>query len=585
MTEQANATHQNIEQFDLIVVGSGAGGMATAVTAAYRGLKVLVLEKADVIGGTTSWSGGWLWIPENPLAKAAGIIERPGESLKYVETVMGQPADSRVTAFLENGPRMVDFFRKHTDLQFLDGNLIPDFHDCEGYALGGRSVTAAPFDGRKLGKEIHRLRAPLSVISVFGMGIAGGQDIKHFFNAKRSLKSLFYVVKRLSRHILDLLLYRRGMQLVNGNALIAGLFSSANKLGVEVRTNAPVSQLLKSGDRVVGVEYQCNGKTIQAMANQAVVMATGGFPHDVERQKVLLSERAGSSHYSAAPRSNSGDGMNMAETAGATIENTLKDAYAWSPVSLVPDKQQGTIHFPHLIERAKPGIIAVLPNGHRFANEADSYHDFMKALYEASERGQEPYCWLIADYKAQRRWGLGWAKPSPFPLGGYIRSGYLKKGASVAELAEQIGVPIDQLENTIEIFNQGVDKGFDSEFKRGESPYNRVQGDLDQEGNPSLGKVSKAPFFAVKVVAGSLGTFAGIKTNELGQALNQEGSVISGLYAAGNDMSSIFNGHYPSGGITLGPAMTFGYMIANHLAASHPNERVEASIGSTETSI
>jgi len=274
--------------------------------------------------------------------------------------------------------------------------------------------------------------------------------------------------------------------------------------------------------------------------------------------------------------------LNLAEQAGAAIECDLDNPYAWSPVSLVPDKQQGAIHFPHLIERAKPGIIAVLPDGRRFTSEADSYHDFMKALYDASAPGQEPYCWLIADHKAQRRWGLGWAKPFPFPLSGYIRSGYLKKGASVAALAAQIGVPADQLMNTITVFNQDADKGSDTQFQRGESPYNRVQGDPDKGGNPSLAALQKAPFYAVKVVAGSLGTFAGIKTNERGQAFNTQGNIIPGLYAAGNDMSSIFNGHYPSGGITLGPAMTFGYMIANQLADSAIEDSSETGIRSYE---
>ncbi|MGB0732840.1 MAG: FAD-binding protein, partial [Pontibacterium sp.] len=512
-----------------------------------------------------AWSGGWLWIPKNPLAVEAGITEDQSEPLKYVETVMGQAPDARVSAFLDQGPKMVEFFRDKTDVDFIDGNLVPDFHPCEGHALGGRSVAAAPFDGRKLGKDIHRLRRPLSVISLFGMGIASGADIRHFFNATRSLSSMMYVCKRIGRHIRDLVLFQRGMQLVNGNALIGALFSTANKLNVSIQTDASVSRLLEENGKVTGVEFICDGRKHTVFAKQGVVLAAGGFPHDKNRFGTHLPSKAGTEHYSAAPLGNTGDGLRVAEQVGAKVADDLADPFAWSPVSRVPTKDGGFIHFPHLIERAKPGIIAVLPNGERFTSEADSYHDFMKALFDASPKGKQPYCWLIADHKAQRRWGLGWSRPFPFPLSGYIRSGYLKKGRNIIELADQIGVPRGALSKTLEVFNSDVAKGVDTQFHRGESPYNRIQGDLDSEGNPSLGALDQAPFYAVKIEAGSLGTFAGIRTNEKAEVLDGEGKTISGLYAVGNDMSSIFNGAYPSGGITLGPAMTFGYIIGNQL--------------------
>ncbi len=565
--------------YDFIVVGSGAGGLAAAVTAAHHGLKTLVLEKEAVLGGTTAWSGGWLWIPRNPLALRAGIQEAPSEPLHYLHSKMGDAAnDPRITAFLENGPHMLDFFEQQTAVKFIDGNKIPDFHVLPGAATGGRSVCAAPFDGRNLGDWIQHLRPPLSVISLAGMGIASGQDLRHFFNASRVPASAWYVLKRLGRHALDLLRYQRSMQLVNGNALVARLLRSALDKQVDIRTSAPVTQLLKDHHgRVIGVESLQAGQTVQLYATQGVVLASGGFPHDPARQAQLFKPHQGKRHYSAAPKTNTGDGLRLAESIGCKITDTLADPMAWSPVSLVPDGKGDFIHFPHLIERAKPGIIAVTPQGERFVSEADSYHDFVQALFAVTPHGQEPEAWLIADHKAQRRWGLGWAKPFPFPLQPYLHCGYLKRGNTLAELAAACDIPVQALENTVTRFNADAKRGKDSQFQRGESPYNAVQGDPEQQPNPSLAALTQAPFYAIKLVAGSLGTFAGIPTNAQAQALDAEQQPIAGLYAIGNDMSSIFAGHYPSGGITLGPAMTFAYIAARHAAAAKKAAHATAS--------
>lgn len=554
-------------QYDVIVVGSGGGGLSTAVRAAHLGLSVLLLEKTDALGGTSAWSGGWLWIPRNPLAIRAGIHEDAEEPRRYICSEMQTDSlDPRLDAFLESGPEMVDFFETQTALNFVDGNAIPDFHELDGHALGGRSVAAAPFDGRQLGKWKHHVRPPLSVISLWGMGIASGADMRHFFNATRRLSSMMYVTKRLTRHALDLVRFGRSTQLVNGNALVGALLKSALDLNVRVQTNASVSTLIKDDQgRVTGVEVIINDQLHSISASKGVVVATGGFPHDTKRQAEQFKGNTGFGHYSAAPKSNTGDGINMAESIGAKICDDLANAGAWSPVSLVPNGKE-QIHFPHLIERAKPGIIAVLPNGKRFTSEANSYHDFMRALFDASPADSQPYCWLLADHKAQRRWGLGWSKPFPFPTSYFERTGYLIKGKSLADLALKLGAPVDALTETVARFNCDAKIGFDSEFQRGESPYNHIQGDPEQTPNPSLAALEQGPFYAVKIVPGSLGTFSGVKTNEHGQVLRPDQSVISGLYAVGNDMSSIFGGHYPSGGITLGPAMTFGYRAANHLA-------------------
>ena len=271
--------------YDLIVIGSGAGGLATAVTAAHFGLKVLVLEKADVLGGTTAWSGGWLWIPRNPLAQQAGIHEAAEQPLQYLISKIGTEADNPKTRrFLEVAPQMVEFFQTQTALRFIDGNKIPDFYPIVGNATGGRSLCAAAFDGRELGAAINDLRQPLSVISIAGMGIASGADIRNFYNATRSVPAAWYVMKRLGKHAWDLLRYQRSMQLVNGNAMIARLLKSALDKGVEYRTKVQVLELVKDGERVTGVKITGQGKTETLVANKAVVLAAGGVPHDKARQ-------------------------------------------------------------------------------------------------------------------------------------------------------------------------------------------------------------------------------------------------------------------------------------------------------------
>lgn len=562
--QKIDARPENGADYDVIVVGSGAGGLATAVTAAHLGLRVALLEKAPVLGGTTAWSGGWLWVPRNPLAVEAGIDEPLSGPMQYLAGIMGNRAgDPRISQFLALGPEAVRFFRDETAVDWVDGNRVPDFTDSPGATTGGRSVCAAPYDGRALGPWIRKLRPPLDVISLAGMGIAAGKDMTHFFQATRRPASAMYALKRMARHGRDLIRHRRAMQLVNGNALVARLLRSALDLDVAIFTDCPVSALRYSDGRVSGVTLS-DGTGLSAQ--RAVVLATGGFPHDPETQQRLFGRDAGPAHYSAAPRENTGDGLRLGQTVGGHIREDLVNAGAWAPVSLVPDGAGGHTHFPHLVDRAKPGIIAVHGKGTRFANEADSYHAFMRALFDCTAPGDAPECWLIADHTAQRRWGLGWAKPFPFPLHLYRRNGYLKSGRRLAALAQACDLDPSTLEATVARFNAAAAKGEDADFGRGASHYNRVQGDPENAPNPSLGPLRRGPFHAVRIVPGSLGTFAGLDADEYARVLDRDGHPITGLFAVGNDLSSIFAGHYPSGGITLGPAMTFGY-IAAHTAA------------------
>jgi len=559
---------------DLLVIGSGAGGLAAAVVAAHQGLKVIVAEKDPQYGGTTAWSGGWMWVPRNPLATEAGIVEDIATPLSYLRHELGAQFDeARALAFLNAGPQMVEFFRTHTALRFIDGNGIPDFHgNTPDASKGGRSICAAPFDGKRLGARIATLKPPLPETTLWGMGIASGAELRHFINAMRKPASFWYVTKRVLAYWRDVLVHKRGMRLVNGNALVAGLAASAFEKGVDIRTSSPAKKLLTENGRVVGAVLGNSASDVTVHARCGVVLACGGFPHDTQRKKELLPHTiTGNEHWSAASRGNTGDGLHLGEAAGGVVARDLVQAAALAPVSLVPQANGTFTHFPHLIERAKPGLIAVTAKGERFANEADSYHDFIQGLIRATPAGQMVQGWLVCDHTFIRHYGLGAVKPAPMPLGPMLAKGYLQRGNTLAELATACGISAQGLEKTVQRYNRMAHDGVDADFAKGQTPYNRIQGDAaetDSRGlkNPCMAPVERGPFYAVKVVVGSLGTFAGLRVNNHAQVLDAQGQPIAGLYAGGNDMNSMMGGNYPSGGITLGPAMTFGFIAAHHAA-------------------
>lgn len=556
-------------EVDMLVIGSGAAGLSAAVTAAWHGARVLVAEKESTIGGTSAWSGGWLWIPQNPLAREEGIMEDDAAPLCYLQSEMeDRPADARLRTFLRYGPEMVDFFRKNTAVQFLSGSKMPDFHNSPGFATGGRSVTAQPYDARGLGDWLHRLRPPLETISLAGMGIAGGADMAHFFNATRSPRSALYAARRLMRHGWQHLRYGRGRHLVNGNALVARLLRSALDANVNFQLNAPVTRLLQDSHGVTGAILNSDDGEIQVNA-RAVVLACGGFPHDKQRLAEQVPHAAqGYGHFSAAPPGNQGDGIRLGETAGGQFDRSLKHPMAWAPVSRVSLASGLQLAFPHLVERAKPGFIAVRSNGKRFVNEADSYHDFIAALLDATPEGEKPVAWLIADSRALHRYGLGHARPTPFPVKAWLRTGYLQSADTLEALAQKCGINASTLSDTVNRFNGFARQAHDDDFQRGASAYNCAQGDTVHQPSPTLGELKKAPYFAVRILPGSLGSFSGLKTDERARVLDAEQHPIPGLFAVGNDMSSVMQGFYPSGGITLGPAMTFGYLVGKNLSAN-----------------
>jgi succinate dehydrogenase/fumarate reductase flavoprotein subunit len=559
---------------DVLVVGSGAGGLATAVAAAHRRLDVLVVEKEPVFGGTSARSGGWMWIPCNGPAQRAGVEDSIAAARRYLQHEAGAHFDAaRVDAFLETGPRAVEFFETETKLQFDLGPTFADYHpDAPGGVDGGRSIVARPFDGRALGPEIRRLRPPLSEITFLGMMIGSGKELLHFFNVLRSPVSAGYVAVLFAKFLRDMLFHGRPMRLMNGNALVGRLAKSAFDKGVPIWTDAPVRELIRdAAGRVTGARVHAAEGPVEVHARRGVVLAAGGFPQDAVRRKALMPHApSGHEHASPAPPGNTGDGLRLGESVGATVETALPHAAAWVPISR-PRRPDGTLGtFPHFVDRSKPGVIAVTRSGRRFVNEANSYHDFCQAMVaRCHEEGGEIAAWFITDHRAFRRYGLGYAKPAPVPYGKLIRDGYLLRGRTLRELATQFGGDGAELERTVARFNDHARRGEDPDFGKGSTSYNRSLGDPEHTPNPCVAPIKTGPFYAVKLVIGDLGTFAGLKADENARVLDEAGQPITGLYTVGNDMASIMGGAYPGGGITLGPAITFGYIAARHMAGAN----------------
>ena len=560
------------EACDVLIVGGGAGGLATAVTASRLGARVILVEKSEVLGGVAAYSGGVLWIPGNKFDRNPGNSGR-----EYLTAELGDNGfQEDIDLFLTRGPEMATFFEEQTSVKFLPSDY-PDYHpENRSGSLSRRALCTAAFDGTELGSSLRLLRAPLRTMTLFGMMLnSATRDLSHFYNATSSFKSFMFVAIRIARHMWELLRYRRSVSLTSGNALVARLIKSAVDQGVIIRTGVTVEKLLLSEERVIGAVLGDQYSSGSVFAKRGVVLACGGFPNDAKRVAELYPHvKKGGEHLSPAPKSSSGDGIRLAESVGAAFRGLAGRPAAWMPMSKVPVRRGDAAVFPHIVDRYKPGVIAVLKDGTRFVNESNSYHDFCEALIKACEGLSETVAWLICDHFTLRKYGLGYVKPRPFFLRPALTSGYLTRGRTVAELATRSGINVSALQQTIEAYNTSAVNGQDPLFGRGSSAFNRYLGDPANKPNPNVRPVSEPPFYAVKVHVGEAGTYAGLAASPDGEVMDREGKVINGLFVAGNDRASIMSGGYPGPGITLGPILTFAYLTGLRLARAEC-DRVE----------
>lgn len=548
---------------DLLVIGAGAAGLTAAVTAASRGLRVIVAEKTGFIGGTTALSEGMVWVPLSSHARRSGIADSEKTVLAYIQAAAGPRYDAaRAQAYVRNAAPMLDLIEARTPARFTLSRYSLDYHqDLPGATTGARAFNPGLFDGGRLGDDFRRLRPPLASTMILGGMTIASSDLAHFFAMTRSAASFMHVGKVAARYGLDRLAgHARGTRIANGNGLIGALFLALKQAGVPVWTNAAVTRLIKRDGRIVGAALLRDGRAIEVATEQGVLLATGGFPGDgTLRRRYFAHERSGKRGYTLAPATNTGDGLRLAEEVGAALDETVSQPAAWSPVSLVPTAS-GPVPFPHYVDRAKPGFIAVDARGKRFCDEAMPYQRFVPAMMAACEPDAQVAVWLVADHRAVRRYGIGAAPPAPGRLGPFLRSEYLARAGNPAELAARIGVDAAGLVATLDTFNAAAARGEDSSFNKGSTPFDRAYGDAAWGPNPCLAPLVSPPFYAVKLHAGDIATFVGLRTDAMARVLGADGAPLPGLYAAGNDAASLFGGDYPAAGITIGAAMTFGYV-------------------------
>ncbi|HJP67461.1 MAG TPA: FAD-dependent oxidoreductase [Sphingomicrobium sp.] len=558
---------------DLLVVGSGGAALTAAIAARKSGLDVVVVEKQPVFGGTTATSGGMLWIPGNHLSKELqaeiGQTDSIESARKYIIDEAANYADvDRIDAYLRYGPEMIEFLERETHVRF-EAARYPDYNMRHPNSSILRSLFSVEYDASHLGKHFRELKPELPQLLFLGFAIGSSVEMQQFFRAGRSIKAFAAVAAKMTRHLIHSAMFGGPRRVVRGRALITRLAQTVFELNVPILLSSPARALLRDGDTVIGAVIDGPQGERRIIARRGVVLGSGGFPYSSERRQQAYPANAWDGvNRSVANPGNTGDGARLAEEAGGVFSNDVSNAAAWMPTSLVPDISGPAGVWPHLVDRLKPGFIAITRNGRRFADESCPYSEFVPAMIEATRGDSLAYAWVIGDRNAVDRWGIGRVRPRPMPRKKFIRTGYLKEGKTIRDLAVAIEVDPNQLEETIARFNADAVRGIDSEFQRGGNVYDLYQGDDEHKPNPCLGPLDTGPFYAVKVYAGEIGTFAGIRTDKFSRVLNKDGEVVSGLYAVGNDQANVFGGAYPGAGATLGPGFTFGYVAGRHAAGA-----------------
>jgi succinate dehydrogenase/fumarate reductase flavoprotein subunit len=537
-------------EFDLVVLGSGASGMTAALVAAIEGARVLVLESTSRIGGTSARSSGTLWIP--PVGDAAAAA--------YLDALVGEQADRSLReAFLAAGPAMIACLERHGGFLFRPYPSHPDYRqDLPGAASGQRPLEPPEFDGRLLGEEFERVGWPLRELMLFGGMMVTRGEAARLLRAGRSVDGTLLGGHLVLRFLADRLRYRRGTRLVLGNALVARLYKCLLDRQVPVWCDTRTERLIVDRD-VRGAVVRRGGKEVRVRARRGVVLAGGGFPASATLREQHFRQPV--ARHTAAYEGCVGDTLRLGLEAGGVLGAPGEDNAFWFPGSVATRSDGTTAVYPHIVlDRAKPGLLAVGRAGRRFTNEAASYHEFTRAMYRTSNVP----AWLVCDRRFVWKYGLGMIRPMTPRLAPYIASGYLQAADTVEALGNAIGVAPEGLTDTVRRYNDFARAGIDVDFGKGGNAYDRGNGDPAHRPNPCLGPVERAPFFAVRVEPTPLGTSLGLRTDANAQVCDAAGEPIPGLYAVGNDMQSVMGGEYPGAGAQLGPGMTFGYLAALH---------------------
>ena len=553
-------------EVDVLVVGAGAAGMTAALVSSLEGLDVLLCEKSDRVGGTSATSAGTVWVPGTRQSRKAGFTDNVAEAKRYLEAVIGAAPDNRRDTYLETGPQVIDYLDQRSEVKFTAYTRHPDYlANRPGATIGGRALAPLPFDGRLLGADFALVQPPIGEFMALGGMMIGRDDIEPLARPFASLTAFRRAMSLLWRHMTDRLRYRRGTRLLMGNALVARLFYSLRRNGVPIWLNASLQELTVASGRVCGAVLWVKGNSWRVTVRRGIVLATGGFGGSIDRLNEHVRPPLA---HAVAFAGAAGDGIRMARTVGASVEEDHASAAFWTPVSETGWLDGGCGAFPHLsLDRAKPGLVAVNAAGRRFVDEAVSYHEFVIGMYGSHRTVPTIPAWLVCDREFIEKYGLGRVPPGRRWRRQFIKSGYLVEATSIGALARKIGVDAAGLRETVQQHNRFAETGEDQEFGKGSTEFDRHNGDPNHAPNPCLGRIGAPPYYAMAVYPSTLGTSVGLRADPDGRVLTETGEPIPGLFVCGNDMASIMRGRYPGPGINLGPALVFAYRAAMAIRA------------------
>ncbi|QIV82736.1 3-oxosteroid 1-dehydrogenase [Mycolicibacterium frederiksbergense] len=554
------------QEYDVVVVGSGAAGMVAALTAAHQGLSTVVVEKAPRYGGSTARSGGGVWIPNNEILKRDGVKDTAEAARQYLHAIIGDavPAD-KIDTYLDRSPEMLSFVLKNSPLKLC---WVPGYSDyypeTPGGKATGRSVEPKPFNAKKLGPDEKGLEPPYGKVPMNMVVLQ--QDYVRLNQLKRHPRGVLRSIKVGVRSVWA---NATGKNLVGmGRALIAPLRIGLQKAGVPVLLNTALTDLYVQDGVVRGI-YVRNTQDPESAeptlirARKGVILGSGGFEHN-EQMRVKYQRAPITTEWTVGAAANTGDGILAAEKLGAALE-LMEDSW-WGPTVPLVDAPWFA-----LSERNSPGSIIVNMSAKRFMNESMPYVEACHHMYggkygQGEGPGENVPAWMIFDQQYRDRYIFAGLQPGQRIPKKWMESGVIVKAGTLAELAEKTGLSAEALAATVDRFNGFARSGVDEDFHRGDSAYDRYYGDPTIKPNPNLGEIKHGPFYAAKMVPGDLGTKGGIRTDNDGRALRDDNSVIEGLYAAGNVSSPVMGHTYPGPGGTIGPAMTFGYLAALAIA-------------------
>lgn len=548
------------ETQDFVVAGSGGGSMCAGLVLRAAGKSVLILEKTELIGGTTARSGGVLWIPNNPFMQHDGVQDSPEQAARYLDAVIGEARDApgatpaRRRVYLEQAPRMIRFLLEQ-GLRLTRIRYWPDYYDERpGGSEAGRAVVAELFDANQLGEWRARLR-PSFIAAPVPASLEEMMQLPHF---KRSLSAALLLLRLILRKVIARL---TGRDWVAGGAALQGrMLQSALRAGVEIRTGAPVTGLIVEDGAVKGVTTLKDGQPWRIGARLGVLVNAGGFAHNQAMRDQYIPGT--SVQWTMAAPGDTGEMLQEMARAGAVLAQM--EERVGNQVTLPPGAEAA--EFKPTAQRltAAPHAMLVDQSGRRYMNEGGSYMEYCKRMLERHKSVPAIPSWAVFDSQYLRKYMLAGTMPGDNKPQAWTDSGYLKRAETLERLARQLGIEPDVLKATVERFNHFAAIGRDEDFQRGARAYDRWLGDPWQRPNEALGAIEQGPFYAVPVYPGDVGTYGGVVTDDSARVLRADGSPIPGLYATGVSTASVMGRAYPGPGSSVGPSFLWGYVAALH---------------------